>query len=492
MLAKEVERAWGIADRISSLSCESYLDQVVVDCRPEPKRFALVREPWQERLLGKIVPALESVAGVRNNYKGPRGFWLTLPRGHDKTSSIGRLCNWVLSYTRRYVSAIAAAADREQASLLAEFMQGEANLNPWFSRHLKFKNYRVDGAKHSNLKIISADAFSSYGLRTDLIVCDELTHWPSEELWSTLMSGSEKRPGSVFIVITNAGTINSWQWRMLEAAKNDPDYWYVFEAPGQLASWMSRERVNKLRAMLPPAVARRVFDNQWIDPSEDCGYVSRQQAAECERLGERLGLQEVLYGHPDRRYVASIDYGPVKDRTVCCVGHWDQELKSVVVDRMDVWEGRKEPTGRVPVAKVEYWLEQTLKNFNHPTVVIDPYQMESTFQRYEGSFDVRRFQPRGGKANYEMGQCLRDLIVNNRIIWHPGCGTVILPDGNPSTLVDELSSLVIRQMSYGYRFDHTAGQHDDRAVAIGMMALTAVEDSGRKNYDHLLRGNIWF
>ena len=40
------------------------------------------------------------------------------------------------------------------------------------------------------------------------------------------------------------------------------------------------------------------------------------------------------------------------------------------------------------------------------------------------------------------------------------------------TLEQELKDLVLKpNMNYGYRFDHIASKHDDRAVAIGMGAL---------------------
>lgn len=44
------------------------------------------------------------------------------------------------------------------------------------------------------------------------------------------------------------------------------------------------------------------------------------------------------------------------------------------------------------------------------------------------------------------------------------------------SLNDELQRLIIKHTSYGYRFDHTAAFHDDRAVAVGMGALELVRN----------------
>jgi hypothetical protein len=40
------------------------------------------------------------------------------------------------------------------------------------------------------------------------------------------------------------------------------------------------------------------------------------------------------------------------------------------------------------------------------------------------------------------------------------------------SLADEMTTLVVREMSYGWRVDHQPGKHNDRAVCV-MMALWA-------------------
>src|SRR5262249_35055955 len=132
-----VERAVGVglADDLTppgvATSLDAYLRAVLIDRVPEAQPFARVAEPWQMDLLEAMVPAVEAVAGLRPDYRGPMSFWRTLPRGHDKTSSIGRLCCWLLAYAPRRLSLAAGAGDSDQAEILGEAMKAEAALNPW-------------------------------------------------------------------------------------------------------------------------------------------------------------------------------------------------------------------------------------------------------------------------------------------------------------------------------------------------------------------------
>lgn len=447
----------------------AFLQHVLIDCSGDPKLFKDVAEQWQWLLISRVIPAIEAVAGVRSqDYKGPRSFWFTLPRGHDKTSLIGRLCGWCLAFSRRPLRMVAAAADRDQASFILDFMQTEARLNTWMTDLLRFANWQVSGMQGSRLKVLSADDKSSYGLKEDIMVLDELTHWPKRGLWDTIISGREKRPGSVLFVITNAGLYNTWQREVYEVARKSPD-WYVYEAPGQLAGWMSRDKINELRKTLPAPLGRRLFDNAWIDPGEECGFVTREEAREC--VNTLLTNKEA--GEPGNHYVMSVDYAPVRDRTVMCVGH--EKDGKVILDRMDMIQGSH--TNRVQVATVERWIDEMRQKFFNPTLLCDPYQMEGTLQKYEGTLNCVRFEARGGKANYELASTLRNLIINKRIEWFPAAGELIV-DGRSEDLVDELSSILLKTTSYGYRIDHESNKHDDRVVAMGQLCVELIKNSG--------------
>lgn len=468
ILRHRLALSYELARRESRGSPLAYLDRVVIDSRPEPRRFGLVARDWQWRLYRPVVPALRAICGHTPPYGGPRCFWRTLPRGHDKTSHLARLANYGISFAARPVEIVVAAGDSDQAELLKEAMQREAELNPWFGRALKFHRKRVYGPS-GVVKINTADAPTSFGLRAGIYVCDEITHWAKPDLWTALWSGRDKVPGAMFVVLTNAGMLGSWQHDLLVEAQRDPVTWDVYEAPGQLNSWMSPEEIEKTRRMLPPAEARRLFDNNWIDPAEECGYLTRAELLACEELGAEKGLVFQARGITGQCYVASIDYGPKRDRTALCVAHQDTTTGHVHVDRLEVWQGS--PEAPVLISKVREWLDGVITNFRPLWLVVDPYQMEELIQDYSRRLPVERFESRGGKANYEMAELFRSLIVNRQIAWYPGAGGLPV-GGKAETLVDEVAGLVTKQMAYGYRVDHESTKHDDRFSALGMACVT--------------------
>lgn len=475
-------KAWEVlATRQSSTSALEYLRYCVINKAAGPCLFREVAEPWQWQLASRITPALEAVAGLNPGYSGPRSFFVLLPRGHDKTSLIGRLCSWLLAFSKRPVRVAAGAADKEQAGYISEFMLAEARLNPWLHSRLDFRNWLVTGTEtDSRLRILSADDKGAFGLSEDVMVLDELTHWPKQDLFNTLVSGLEKRAGqAVLIIISNAGVLRTWQhetWLTAQANARLPDgdprkTWYVYQAPHHLASWMSIDRISEMRKLLPAPLAKRVLDNKWIDLAEDSGFCTRVEAERTVRPGlfrRERGLKE------HRPFFAGLDYGPVRDRTVGCVGHYDRDTREFVLDRLDVWEGKNFAGGRVPIALVDAWIDEVEKAFHHPTFVVDPFNLESSLQRIEGSYDVVRFEPRAGRANFQLAANLRSLIVNDHLAVYPAAGEVVV-NGRPHSFVDELAEVTLEMRSYGYRINTDGNNHDDRVIAIGMASLQAIQ-----------------
>ena len=326
----DLELSTEIIRRESARSLAEYLGHVVIDSRPEPRAWGHCWEAWQRALVRPLIPAVERMAGLRPEYAGPRSFFFVLPRGHDKTGLIGRIANWAIAFARRPIRAVAAAADLDQASLLLDSMRSEMTLNPWLGERLRPQKHVIHGLG-GNLQVISADAASSSGLKSDLIILDELTFWRRRDLFDVLWSGREKRPDSVFLIITNAGLRGSWQHALLEKARSDSGDWHVFEAPpdATLASWMTAERIAAMRSLLPPGHARRVLGNHWIDVS-DRPLIPFDLIVACE--ADCLWPQcHPIEGRAD--LYLGVDVGRTCDRTVIwtleLVGDvaWTREIK---------------------------------------------------------------------------------------------------------------------------------------------------------------------
>lgn len=474
-LQRRVEVARAVAEMRASRGLLDYLNHVVINKVPEPKKFAEVAEPWQWQLAKTYAPRLDWLAGNQAEETGAKCFWFTLPRGHDKTGSIGRAMNYLLRFSKRPLELVVGARDKDQAGIILQSMKTERTLNP-FLKPLDFDKWEVTGPG-GRMRVLAADAPSVYGETLDFMLMEEPTHWTRPDLFNALWSGRHKRPGACFMVLSNAGEKGTWQWDTLQIAKSS-DIWHVWEAPErvQLASWMTTAEVAETRKFLPPGLARRVIDNVWIDANEEKGWVTYAEALQCLDTS----LLPCFSGDQAVHYFAGIDYGPKRDRTALVILHREGDA-SVVVDHLTVWQGS--PDQPVQIKAVDDWIDNVaIRQFN-ADLVVDPYQMEASIQKYEHVHKVIRFEPRGGKSNYELAENLRSLIVNQRLRYPLGAGTLTLPNGQVETLTQELSEVVACPTSYGYRIDTPSKKtkdrrtvHDDRTVALGMASLLAIRD----------------
>jgi len=439
---------------MSRKSVGYFLDRVVINSYPEPRAFGEIAEDWQKEILRPKVAALEGMTGLRT-YHGPRSFLTVLPRGHDKSSLEGRLMSWALCYSPRKIEGYLCAADRDQAALVMRAMKDEADLNPWYRDKLDFQRNKVVGPC-GQVEVVPADAASAYGFRGNLYIMDEVTHWKNDHLWSAVVSGREKIPGSLLICISNAGLKGSWQEELLyNNAKRDPDEWILFERKGHLASWMTPDRIAKVRAAIPELIARRVLDNQWIDPAEETGYLSHSDVQAC--------LCDAVTTVPSgAQCVAAVDYGATNDRTALTLVYMDAD-GIVRIPVLDTIQGTKDSP--VSVEAVEKWIQEVHVKYKPKVIFVDPHQMEGTIQRLR-NLPIERVQFRGGAFNCDIATNLRTLIVNRRIKWHPKIGM---------DFAGELMSLVTKITPHGYRFDHTSGRHDDQAFAVAVAAIDAVK-----------------
>lgn len=436
-----------------------YLDHVVINSSPRPRAWGLIREPWQDELLRHKVPMFEALAGL---WTPPQGFvWNfcdVLPRGHDKSSLEGRLCSWLLLYSTRPINAYILAADRDQGRLIVQAMREEAELNPWVSDRLTFAADTVTGPS-GTVTVLPADVGGANGLRGNLYIFDEVTNWDkpkARDMWRTVMSGTAKVNPTVCGVLTNAGYIGSWQEKVIRPLARSKR-WHYSEAPGPLASWMDAEKIAELRTQLAsPAEARRLYDNKWINAAEELDYLSRDEVLACfddTRMYRPVGDARV------RNYIVSIDYGPKRDRTACCVIHREGGL--AVVDRLDVWAGPCEPS------EVLAWCKEIQRGFRVAEYVVDPYQLGFLIESLRRDrCNVHEYLSRGGAGNIEIATVLRGFVATGSLRLYPGAG---------HELVDELSNLIVKRKSYGFRIDHDSSRHDDQAVCLAMALVRSHE-----------------
>lgn len=438
--------------------------------------FAQLEQPWQQADFAALDQAWLSLAG-RSAAQPLWRAYIERPRGHAKTSDMALQIVWALLFSPRSLHGLAAAADREQASLIRSSVHRIGQLNPRICRDLEFRQHLVvNPHTGSRLEIISSDVQSSWGALPDFVICDELCHWEKPELWHSLFSSAAKRPRCLLAVLTNAGVGRGWQWEVREAARHSPG-WYFSSLAGSQAPWITPENLAEQQRLLPATVFARLWNNQWQEGGGE--FVTLQEAEACREESLRC----VSHGDPGRSYIAAVDYAEKHDYTVGVIVHGEGDR--VVVDRLDVIR----PTADAPVkvSWVEQWIAQAARNFQNIRFVLDEYQLLGTIQRLEERYDIRRFAFQSGGGNHALAMNLRKLIVHREVRWYPQCGSLNVPWGRDD-LETELASLILKQNAAGrVRFDHLrdAIHHDDRSFALGAACLHALQDAAPPDWLHI-------
>lgn len=417
------------------------------------RRWGEVAEPWQRDDAASILNGTEPAA-VRMHFQ-------TRPRGGSKTTDAAAvLIVMLLTQAPRRSVSLAYARDRDQAAILLDAARSIAE---WSSLTglLDFgASSIVVKATGARLVIESADAGSAYGHRPYVVVVDELAQWPTtreaRRLWEAITSGLPKRKNSRLLVLTSAGDPAHWAAKIIEGARTSPR-WRVSEVPGPLP-WADPDDLAEQRRLLPDSVYARLHENRWT-ASED-RLASAEDIAACVK---HSGPLEHVSGF---RYVVGLDLGLKNDRTVLTVCHAeprDEGGPLIVLDRIVVLQGTK--TSPVQLVDVEKLAEQTSRSYGGASIRLDPWQAVGLAQRLRDSgISVEEWSFTAQSVG-RLGSTLHLLLRDHRLA---------LPDDRD--LLDELGTVRLRETSPGVlRLDHDAGQHDDRAVALGLAALALTE-----------------
>jgi hypothetical protein len=364
---------------------------LLIDADGEPKRFGDVAEPWQVKDFAALDPALRKCNGrVGRDDPTVNRAYLERGRGASKTTDIAVLCAWALAFAVRPLRGYAYAADADQAKLLRDAVAALIRLNPWLSSILTVEATRVVNVakKHPGeggvLSIETSDVGSSYGILPDLIVADEIVHWEenAEGLWHSLISSAAKRRDCLMLIISNAGFQESWQWRVREAAKADPAwYWSRLDGP---AGWITEARLNEQRRMLPPLAYSRLWENVWSAAGGDALTPEDVDAAfseEQNRTGPDFRGSGYRLTHGNWQFVAGVDLGVKRDCSAVVVLAVPPHGFRIHLAHHRLW--RPPPGGKVDLVGIETHVLGLDERFGLASIGFDPWQAELLSQRLE-------------------------------------------------------------------------------------------------------------
>jgi phage terminase large subunit-like protein len=433
-----------------------FRESLIIDHDGKPTPFK--PDPFQQETFAILDPAWLSVAGYGAEKPGIiRRCWIERGRGASKTGDLAVMLAWGLMFAKGPVKMIAAAGDADQARLLKAAIESLVRLNLWLKQVLSVQADKVANDKNgAELAIISSDVQTSFGLLPDVVIVDELCHWPEgrgQSLWESLFSSVGKRGNALLIAASNAGFTESWQWPLREQIRSDPDWTFCrFEG---FPSWLSEKTIAGQRRTLPPLVFDRLWSNRWSSGSGDAlqpADIDRSLVLEGPTAGWESGY--VFY--------VGVDLGISRDHTgVVVVGKRHDGLLRVC--RVMSW--KPPPGGKVDLQLVQDFCLEMHKRFNSPQFFIDEWQAEKMRQdlvkigvRMEGvSFS--------GKVRMELASSLIENFSGGTIVCY-----------NDPDLVSDLKRLRIKEGPSGYYLDsdRTAkGGHADRATALALACLAA-------------------
>jgi Terminase large subunit, ATPase domain len=413
------------------------LDVLARLCLEDGRALTEVAADWQ-------------LADLRAVLEGSEPFsFQTRPRGGSKTSDAAAVAiAWLLSAegpARFY----AAAADRDQARLLLDGLEGFAHRTPSIGAALKIDRYRVTAPESgATLEALAADESSSWGLRPAGVILDEVGWWPdvpsARTLLDSLLSSAAKVEGCRVLAITSPSSPSHFAHKLREHAASDA-LWRLSEVTEPIP-WVPAERREEQRRRLSEPMFRRLFLGEWCE-AEDV-LADEGAIADAVRHSEPLEPREGV------RYVLTADLGLVHDRSAVTIAH--AEGDDVVVDRLALWEGtRRRP---VRLGDIEAWIETTAKRYNAAGCIFDPWQAAGMMQRLRArgvrteQFDFTSQSV--GRLASALFTALRDRRLH-------------LPDDE--RLVEELRSVRLVERSPGqFRIDHPSGKHDDMTISVAL------------------------
>jgi hypothetical protein len=377
-------------------------------------------------------------------------------RGSSKTTDLAGCAVVDLLVAPPRSRAYWAAADVEQAGLMLDVIGGFAARSPELAAAIDIQSRRVVVRETgSTLEALPADASSAFGLRPWRLYLDELAAWPdtpnARRFLDALTTSATKVPGARMAVLTAAGSPSHYSYKLLEHARAHP-LWRALERTGP-PPWIDEARLEEQRKRLPDSVYMQLFEAQWTEVEGSFLTADVVDAA-------FVLSGPALRPEGSRSYTASLDLGHTHDATVFAIGHLENE--AVILDGMQTWSGSK--ARPVSFSEVEEHIHAAHTRFKFE-LSVDPWQALHVAERLRKQ-GIRTKEVTFSPAyKQRLASTLLQALNDGVLHLYPAEG-----------LREELMALRLKAGTAGsWTFDHASGGHDDRAVALAMMAVAALE-----------------
>lgn len=452
---------------------------LLIDTDSGPKPFAEVMDDFQKKDFEALDPGWKRAAGQEVEGDVCQRGWLERGRGHSKSSDVMISATWCLFASRKQLSGVVCAVDRDQAALDRDSVSRLVSLNPWLGQVIDVQQWRVVN-KHtgSEMEIMASDVASSYGLLIDFAVCDEASLWPKRDLFDSILSSAAKRASCLLLVIGNAGFRDSWVWELREAIRTDPR-WYFSRLEGPIARWITQANLAEQKKLLPGVAFDRLWMNVWVSAGGDALSAEVIARAFDPNLRQHVGaIREFTY-------VCGVDLGVSRDASAVCVlgvrrshdGHGKISLAAT-----KVWRPTKGT--KVDLQKVEDEIAVLNDVFKFKQLNYDPWNMAHMASRLQSGNFGRMVKGDNRKPSLPMvevpptGANLQRIATATIEAFNDG--RVSLYEN--ADLRRDLTRLRVEERPYGFRLvsPHDELGHGDLGTAFTLALLAASELSARK------------
>lgn len=386
-------------------------------------------------------------------------------RGASKTEDCAAAAIADLVTGPRGTKLYAVAGDVDQASLIVDSILGFADRSPLVNAILKVDRFRVrNEQKKSELRVMSSDDRTAYGIRPRKTFFDELSLQPDDRLWIPFWSASAKRRDGQVVAVTMAGfDFVSVCWKVRTLAQSKPDYFFQTQENAPLPPWLSAEQMEEQRASLHPSDFARFWECRWVEPKGS--WISKEiyDAAE-------TGREAIAAADERQRSVGFVDVGLVRDATAVAVCHREEDR--VVLDTMATLQGTRDAPVELEVLE-DLVLDLTAR-FHVAKWVFEAPQAVASVQRLQrrlGSTSVTARYPTA-ETQAKLFGTLYMLFANGRLVLFPH-----------EQLRKEALSLVTKTVGGRLKVVESSAVHQDHVIALGGAAELAISGAGTSTAD---------
>jgi hypothetical protein len=349
----------------------------------------------------------------------------------------------------------AVAGDEDQAGLILDSIRGFKARSPVLEGIDVQKSVVRNTINGSELRVMSSDDRTAYGLRPYRVFFDELSLQTDERLWSAMWTAIGKSPHSQMVAVSMAGwDFASLGWRIRELARSSDRYYFASREGSELAPWLSAADMQEQRDTLHPADFARFWECRWTEPKGS--WITHEMFQAAQRLES-----PVVSRRHDALHYGFVDVGLVHDATAIAVVHKHDD--TVYLDDLATFRGTKNEPVRLDA--VEDVVMELTRRFHVTKWRFEAPQAAASVQRLQGRLgcEVEIRYPTSETQASLFGNLYR-LFAAKQLAVYPH-----------EELKREALNLVTRVVGGRIKVVDSNAIHQDHVIAVGGAAQLVAE-----------------